>query len=78
MSRFDRKKNSIKYGGGGLNGFIDDSIKSTWFITDDEYDYICENATDDEINYFLLFEHSFSDIKKSMIIVDRLLDEMYN
>jgi hypothetical protein len=45
-------------GHGGLDTAMDDVIISAYNITDDEYDTICELASDEEIGYFLdaLFE----------------------
>ena len=78
MSRFIRKKREdISYKGGSLTDVFDNYIKGSWYINDDEYDYICENATDEEIEYFIFGDTSFGAIRKSMNIVDRLLKEMY-
>lgn len=80
MSREKRKlRTDIVFKGcGGITDAFDDAIKSTWFINDEEYDYISENATDGELDLFLGGNGKFSDKKKAIATVDRLIDEMYN
>lgn len=43
-----RKEVVIK-GHGGVNDAIDDLFKSLFNITDNEYDYLCEVTTDEEL-----------------------------
>jgi len=38
---------------GGLSDVFDNAIKVLFNITDDEYDFICENASDEELDVFL-------------------------
>ena len=38
---------------GGLQDMFDNVIKVLFNITDEEYDFIAENSTDDELNIFL-------------------------
>lgn len=80
MSREQRKlRTDIVFKGcGGLTDAFDDAIKSVWYINDEEYDYICENATDEELDLFLGGNGKFSDMKKALTTVDKLIDEMYN
>ena len=40
-------------GSGGITDIFDDAVKQLFNITDDEYDFICENATDDDLDLFL-------------------------
>ena len=40
-------------GHGGLNDAFDDVIKAAYNITDDEYDFIAGEATDEELDLFL-------------------------
>ena len=65
-------------GCGGLTDAFDDAIKSVWHITDVEYDYICKNATNEELDLFLGGDGKFSTMKKALVTVDRLINEMYN
>jgi hypothetical protein len=39
--------------GGGIHDMFDNVIKVLFNITDDEYDFIAENAKDDELDVFL-------------------------
>jgi hypothetical protein len=39
--------------GGGIQDMFDNVIKVLFNITDDEYDFIAETASDDELNIFL-------------------------
>ncbi len=66
---------------GGIIDLFDDMIKSAFNITDDEYDFICENATDDELNLFLggLGKNdsepaTFSDIRKSLEVRNKYVE----
>tara|TARA_R110000765_G_scaffold334538_2_gene424926 strand:- start:395 stop:643 length:249 start_codon:yes stop_codon:yes gene_type:complete len=80
MSREQRKlRTDIVFKGcGGLNDAFDDAIKSAWYINDEEYDYICEKATDEELDLFLGGDGKFSNMKKALATVGKLIDEMYN
>ena len=79
MSRQDRKNRTdiIFKGCGGLTDAFDDVIKQAWWINDDEYDYISEFATGEEIELFLGGK-CFSDKKKALLVVDNILIKMYN
>lgn len=39
--------------GGGMQDLFDNVIKVLFNITDDEYDFIADNAKDEELNVFL-------------------------
>ena len=80
MSRTQRKlRTDIVFKGcGGLTDAFDYAIKSAWYINDEEYDYICEKATDEELDLFLGGDGGFSNMKKALATVDNLIDEMYN
>ena len=39
--------------GGGFEDMLDNVIKVLFNITDNEYDFIAENATDEQLNIFL-------------------------
>lgn len=76
MSRLARRNREdiVIKGCGGLNDIFDDLMKSAWRISDDEYDYILENSTDEELDLILLNEKiTISEIKKAMIHVDKWL-----
>lgn len=76
MTRFERKnRTDINYKGqGGLGDIFDDAMKGTWYITDDEYDFILEHASDEELDLILPNEKStLSDLKKGIRYVNDML-----
>ena len=80
MSRFGRKnREDIEFKGcGGIADALDDMIKQDWYINDEEYDYICKSATDEELEIFVLpSEPTFSDKRKALNVVDELLSKLY-
>jgi hypothetical protein len=79
MSRQDRKKRTdIEYEYSGITDLLDSATKGAWYINDAEYDYICENATEDELYIFSGGDGSMSDLRKGLVLVDNLLERMYN
>ena len=40
-------------GSGGIPDLIDNVVKTAFNITDEEYNFICEHATDEELDVFL-------------------------
>jgi hypothetical protein len=70
-------------GSGGLHDIFDNAIKGLFNITDEEYDFICENASDEEINTFLAAfggletEPTFTEKRKGLEIRNKYL-EQYN
>jgi hypothetical protein len=68
-------------GSGGLTDVFDDTIKGLFNITDDEYDFICENATDEELDTFLSGigglnnEPTFTEKKKALEMRNKYLDK---
>ena len=75
MTRFERKnRTDINYKGcGGINDALDDMIKQLWRINDDEYDYLCENLTDEELCTILPEFKNISQIKDAINITNRYL-----
>lgn len=74
MTRFERKnRTDIKYKGGGFFDVLDNAIKQVWRITDEEYDYIC----DQEGEEFLLVERNppYFKIKEAITEVNRMVEE---
>ena len=78
MSRFNRKKRGWKSlkikSNGGITDLIDNAIKEAWYITDKEYDTICDKLTDDELNLFLSEYPTFSEKKILLNLVDKYID----
>jgi hypothetical protein len=66
---------------GGLPDLFDNSIKQLFNITDGEYDFICENASDEEINTFLgVFgglesEPTFTEKRKGLEVRNKYLEQ---
>ena len=68
-------------GCGGLIDAFDDAIKGLFNITDDEYDFICENATDEELDIFLSgfggldSKPTFTEKRKGLEIRNKYLEQ---
>ena len=75
MTRFERKnRTDIVYKGcGGITDAFDDMFKRLWRINDDEYDYLCETLTDEELSDITPEFKSISQIKKAISIVNNAL-----
>lgn len=85
MTRFDRKnrqdiKSNLSNGNlkNGIFDIIDDTMKSVWRINDDEYDYIIDNLSDDELKTFSLSDPSITDIKIMISKVNELVFKYQN
>lgn len=81
VSRCKRKKRpydelKIK-SSGGLSDLFDNVMKEAYRITDDEYDYLADNLTDDEVGYFINENLTFGDKKECLRIVERHLSNYY-
>jgi predicted house-cleaning noncanonical NTP pyrophosphatase (MazG superfamily) len=59
---------------GGLTDLFDNLIKSTWRLTDEEFDNILEKMTDEEMDLFLTEKPTFEEKRKMIILVERLLN----
>jgi hypothetical protein len=69
---------SGKPGMHGITDLLDDMMISGFNITDDEYDFICENAEESELNAIVLPEDaSFSQRRKALEIRNKYL-ELFN
>lgn len=55
-------------GSGGLTDVFDNMLKVAFNITDEEYDYIVENATDDELTKFVA---AFGSMKRESTFSER-------
>lgn len=78
MSRLSRKNRTNKDCGiknkGGITDLIDNAMKSAWRINDREYDFLLERMTDSEISLFLTETPTFTEKRKMVNLVERLLD----
>lgn len=77
MTRLERKsRTDIHYmNSGGLFDAFDDVIKSVWRINDEEYDYICETATDEELMLLIDEKLTFGNAKKAISLVNNLIKQ---
>lgn len=75
MTRLERKfRTDIEYKGcGGLNDAFDDAFKDGFRVNDDEYDYICSEATDKELDDILKPLKTFADKRQALIILNKLV-----
>lgn len=62
----------------GITDLLDDMMLSSFNITDDEYDFICEHAEESELNAIVLPEDaSFAERRKAIEIRNKYL-ELFN
>lgn len=75
MSRINRRKWTEEQCGilssGGIHDAFDNAIKSIYRITDEEYDFICDNAIDGELTYIITKNPSFSDKREIIKILNK-------
>lgn len=57
---------------GGLADLLDNEFKAAYNVTDAEYNYICEFATDEELG-ILVKPESFSEVRKALEIRNKYL-----
>jgi hypothetical protein len=62
---------------GKILDLIDLAIKEIYRITDDEYDYLAENLSEDELFYFVSETLSFGEKKECLRIVQNHLSNFY-
>jgi len=63
----------------GITDLMDDMMIAGFNITDDEFDFICENAEESELNAIVLPEEaSFSERRKALEIRNKYLDLFNN
>ena len=77
LSRAERRNRTCEDLGiknkGGMLDLFDNAIKEIYRITDDEYDYLCENLTDGEMTLFVGEKPTFGEKKQCLSIVERVL-----
>ena len=76
--KFRDKKELKLVNKGGITDLFDNVIKESFRITDDEYDYIVENVSDDEIGYLVSEEMTFSEKRECLKIIEKYLTKFYN
>jgi len=63
---------------GGITDLFDNQIKLVYRITDDEYDYLCECLSDEEIGYFVSEDLNFSEKRVLIKLLEKHLENYYN
>ena len=79
MSRISRKNRTdlaLKTSGGVFDLF-DNTIKEVWSVNDEEYDFIIEDATDEELGLLINEEPTITEIKRTLLFIDSKLEELY-
>lgn len=51
--------------------FFDDEIMSLFHLTDEQYDELCENATDEELKKITNFSPTFTEKKEVVRILNK-------
>ncbi len=62
---------------GGMFDLFDNVIKEVYRITDEEYDYLAENLSDDEMSFFVSEKLSFGEKRECLKIVQTHLSNYY-
>jgi hypothetical protein len=77
MTRFERKnRNDVVYKGcGGITDAFDDMYKQLWRINDEEYNYLCETLTDEELSDITPYFKTITQMKKAIVIVNTALSK---
>lgn len=83
MKRLARKNRTSKDLGvktkGHLNDIFDNAIKQTFRINDDEYDFIAEFASDEDLEWLLKESYpTFGEKRKLIDILDNYLAQFEN
>lgn len=56
---------------GGIFDLFDVNIKEIYRINDEEYDFICENASDDELDLIVKEPETFTDKKQIILTLNK-------
>lgn len=79
MSRLNRKNKTYKELGiteeQGVFDFVDNEVKILLRINDNEYDYICEHASDEELALLVLVQATFSQKRKLLITLEKYVNQ---
>lgn len=60
---------------GGMLDLFDNTIKEIFRVNDDEYDYLCDNMTDDELGLLIKDEFTYQEKRQLITIMDKYLSE---
>jgi hypothetical protein len=76
MERLNRKKRTYDdLSSGGIFDLVDNIIKSSFRITDQEYDYIIEHVSDLELEFLTKKKLTFSEKRELIMILNKYLSE---
>lgn len=75
LNRKNRQDIDLK-GSGGIFDVLDDHIKTVYRINDNEYDYLCEVMTDEELDLFVREPATFGERKQLLLTVEKHLSNM--
>jgi len=74
MYRLDRKFTNVGITCiGNLFSLMDGAIKESFRINDDEYEYLLNEITDEELDIIFKDENSFSNKRESILILDKYI-----
>lgn len=74
-----KNRTDIKYvTRGGLFDIFDNILKQVYYINDDEYDYICEHGTDQELELLVTENPSFKEKREILNLLDDFLEKYNN
>ena len=62
---------------GGVTDLFDNTFKATLRINDDEYDYICEQGSDEELNILLTENITFEAGRKVILVRNKLVAQYH-
>lgn len=74
MSRIERRKwEQEPSKQKGLFGMFDDVIMEAYRLNNDEFDHLCENMTDEELDLFTTEKPSFSEKRQMITLLNKYL-----
>jgi hypothetical protein len=80
--RIDRKNITYKEIGykssGGMFDLVDNAIKETLRINDDQYNYLCEVCEDNQLDLLVRQDLSFREKKDLLVLLENKLTEFNN
>lgn len=79
MSRLSRKyRTDIEYvSTGGVLDLFDNAVKNIFRMNNAEYDYFCQNASQEEMDTTMGMRQTFSEAKETLRIIDKYVKECY-
>lgn len=78
------KKGIVIKSSGDISDVFDNAVKQLFNVTDDEYDFMCQNATDEDLDIFLTAmgtletEPTFTEKRKGLEVRNKYLEKFNN